>query len=139
MARWMYACGFCFKQKEGETLPRRWPQMSEGPETFAYRPVFSQKYLGYEIWAHCWLHITLEESNTLISEGYLAANCGFNNKQLTVQKRWSITWTPHTPSMRDWVHCLLVGALASYRSQSIPNQLCLWDKMKQSSTVSTLS
>jgi hypothetical protein len=45
---------------------------------FAYRPVFTRKYLGYEIRAHRWLQIKIEESNHLISEGNLAANCGFN-------------------------------------------------------------
>ena len=47
--------------------------------------------------------------------------------QPTVQKWWSITWTPRTPSRRDLVPCLLDRASA-YKSQSIPNQLCLCTK-----------
>jgi hypothetical protein len=74
MARWMHACGFRFKRREKHYFVYG----HERPETIAYRPVFTQKYLGYEIRAHRWLQITLEESNTLISEGNLAANCGYN-------------------------------------------------------------
>jgi hypothetical protein len=61
----MHACGFRFKRREKHYFV----DGHKRPETIAYRPAFTQKYLGYKIRAHHW---------TLISEGSLAANCGFS-------------------------------------------------------------
>ena len=76
MARWMHACGFRFKRREKHYFV----DGHERPETIAYRPVFTKKYLGYEIRAHRWLQVTLQESNSLVSEGNIAPGCGFNYK-----------------------------------------------------------
>jgi hypothetical protein len=74
MARWMHACGFRYKKREKHYFV----DGHERPETIAYRPVFTKKYLGFEIRAHRWLQITLEESNALLLEGNIAALSGFN-------------------------------------------------------------
>ena len=74
MARWMHACGFRYKKREKHYFV----DGHERPETIAYRPVYTKKYLSNEIRAHCWLQMTLEDSNKLVSEGKLTANCGFN-------------------------------------------------------------
>jgi hypothetical protein len=74
MARWMHACGFRYKKREKHYFV----DGHERPETIAYRPVFTKMYLGFEIRAHRWLQITLEESNTLLLEGNIAALSGFN-------------------------------------------------------------
>ena len=52
----------------------------ERAEAIAYHPVFTKKYLSYEIRAHRWIQETLEESNVLVSEGNMAADSGFNYK-----------------------------------------------------------
>ena len=74
MARWMHTCGFRYKKREKHYFV----DGHERPETIAYRPVFTKKYLGFEILAHRWLQITLEESDALLLEGHIAAQCGFN-------------------------------------------------------------
>ena len=41
IARWMHACGFCYKKREKHYFV----DGHERPETIAYRPVFTKKYL----------------------------------------------------------------------------------------------
>ena len=48
MARWMHACGFRYKKREKHYFV----DGHERPETIAYRPVFTKKYLAYKIRAH---------------------------------------------------------------------------------------
>ena len=74
MARWMHACGFRYKKHEKHYFV----DGHEWPETIAYRPVFTMKYLGYKIRAHRWLQITLVESNELELNGSITTNSGFN-------------------------------------------------------------
>ena len=74
IARWMHACGFRYKKREKHYFV----DGHERPETLKYRPVFTKEYLGYEIRAHRWLQMTLEESNALLSEGKIAPHCGYN-------------------------------------------------------------
>jgi hypothetical protein len=74
MARWMHACGFRYKKREKHYFV----DGHERPETIAYRPVFTMKYLGYEIRAHRWLQISLVESNELELNGSITTNSGFN-------------------------------------------------------------
>ncbi|KAI2506094.1 hypothetical protein MHU86_8325 [Fragilaria crotonensis] len=74
MARWMHACGFRYKKREKHYFV----DGHERPETIAYRPVFTIKYLSYEIRAHRWLQMTLTESKELESKGSITKNCGFN-------------------------------------------------------------
>ena len=73
IARWMHACGFRYKKREKHYFV----DGHERPETLKYRPVFTKEYLGYEVRAHRWFHMTLAESNTLLSEGKIAAKCGY--------------------------------------------------------------
>jgi hypothetical protein len=76
IARWMHACGFRYKKQEKHYFV----DGHEQPETLKYRPAFTKEYIGYEIRADCWLQMTLEESNELLSEGKIAAYCGINYK-----------------------------------------------------------
>ena len=69
----MHACGFRYKKREKHYFV----DGHERPETIAYRPVFTMKYLGYEIRAHRWLQITLVESNELELNGSITTNSGF--------------------------------------------------------------
>ena len=126
----MDAClWICYKQREKHYFV---DAGHERPETIAYKPVFTQitgdtksepiigsksHMKSLKLWS---LREALQQTVILTFI------------QLMVQKWWSITWTPLMPLMRDWVHCLLERASA-YKSQSIPDQLYLWDKMEQSS------
>ena len=74
IARWMHACGFRYKKREKHYFV----DGHERPETLKYRPAFTKEYLGYEIRAHRWLQMTLEESNVLLFEGKIAPHCGYN-------------------------------------------------------------
>jgi hypothetical protein len=74
IARWMHACGFRYKKREKHYFV----DGHERPETLKYRPVFTKEYLGYEIRAHRWLQMTLEELNELLPEGKIAAHSGFH-------------------------------------------------------------
>jgi hypothetical protein len=77
MARWMHACGFRYKKLEKHYFV----DGHKRPETIAYHPVFTKKYLlRYKIRAHRWIQVTLEESNVLVSEGNMATDSGFNYK-----------------------------------------------------------
>jgi hypothetical protein len=73
MARWMHACGFRYKKREKHYFV----DGHERPETIAYRPVFTKKYLAYEVRAHRWIQITLDESNALVLEGNITADSGY--------------------------------------------------------------
>jgi hypothetical protein len=70
----MHTCSFRYKER----VKHYFVDSHERPETIAYRPVFTKIYLGFEILAHRWLQITLEESDALLLEGHIAAQCGFN-------------------------------------------------------------
>jgi hypothetical protein len=83
MARWMHACVFRYKKPEKHYFV----DGHKRPETIAYRPVFTRKYLAYKVRAHRWIQVTLEESNALL----LVA---LATKQMTV-----LTWL-NTMSMQ---------------------------------------
>jgi hypothetical protein len=70
----MHACGFRYKKREKHYFV----DGHERPETIAYRPMFTKKYLGYEIRAHRWIQMSLIESTEYESRGGIALNCGFN-------------------------------------------------------------
>ena len=76
MARWMRACGFRYKKREKHYFV----DGHERPETVAYRPVFTKKYLAYEVRAYRWIQVTLEESNALVLDGNITAESGFSYK-----------------------------------------------------------
>ena len=64
----------------------------ERPETIAYRrPIFTNKYLSFELRTHRWIQITKEDSKLLESNGDIAGNCGFS---LMMELRWlsTIVW-----------------------------------------------
>ncbi len=85
IARWMHTCGFRYKKREKHYFV----DDHERPETLKYRPVFTTEYPSYEIRAHRWLQMTLEESN----EGKIAAHCYFHERQATVSVWLNITST----------------------------------------------
>jgi hypothetical protein len=74
VARWMHACGFKYRKREKHYFV----DGHQRPETIAYRPLFTKRYLDLEIRAHRWLQITLEKSIELEASKNLAINCGFN-------------------------------------------------------------
>lgn len=61
LARWIHACGFRFKKREKHFFV----DGHERPETIAYRPIFTKKYLNDEIRAHRWIQITLIQSQEM--------------------------------------------------------------------------
>jgi hypothetical protein len=73
IARWMYAVGFRFKKREKHYFV----DGHERPETLAYRPVFTRKYLTNEVRAHRWIQMTLEESKRMESLEQVPTNCGY--------------------------------------------------------------
>ena len=73
IARWMYAVGFRFKKREKHYSV----DGHERPETLAYRPVFTRKYLANEVRAHRWIQMTLEESKRMESLEQVPTNCGY--------------------------------------------------------------
>ncbi|KAI2509347.1 hypothetical protein MHU86_5100 [Fragilaria crotonensis] len=73
IARWMYAVGFRFKKREKHYFV----DGHERPETLAYRPVFTRKYLASEVQAHRWIQMTLEESKRMESLEQIPTNCGY--------------------------------------------------------------
>jgi len=72
MSWWMHACGF--RKRENHYFV----DGHERPETIAYRPVFTRKYIDEEIRAHRWLQMTLIESQELELNGSVAPKCGYN-------------------------------------------------------------
>ena len=70
IARWMYAVGFRFKKREKHYFV----DGHERPETLAYRPVFTRKYLANEVRAHRWIQMTLEESKRMESLEQASSN-----------------------------------------------------------------
>ena len=71
----MYAVDFRYKKREKHYFV----DGHEKPETLAYRPVFTNKYLDNEIRAHrCWVQVPLQESKELESIGHVPINCGYN-------------------------------------------------------------
>lgn len=74
IAKWMHAVGFRYKKREKHYFV----DGHERPETLAYRPVFTKKYLDNEIRAHRWIQLTLDESKELESKGLVPLNCGYN-------------------------------------------------------------
>ncbi len=74
IARWMHACGFRYKKRDKHYFV----DGHKRPETIAYRPVFTRKYLAYEIQARRWLQMTSVESKEFETRGKVATNCGYN-------------------------------------------------------------
>ena len=49
----------------------------ERPETIAYRPIFTNKFLSFELRTHRWIQITKVNANLFESNSDIAENCGF--------------------------------------------------------------
>ena len=73
ISRWMHAVGFRYKKREKHYFV----DGHERPETIAYRPIFTNKYLLFELRTHRWIQITKVDSKLLESNGDIAENCGF--------------------------------------------------------------
>ena len=73
ISRWMHAVGFRYKKREKHYFV----DGHERPETIAYRPIFTNKYLSFELRTHRWIQITKVDSKLLESNGDIAENCGF--------------------------------------------------------------
>jgi hypothetical protein len=88
LSRWMHAVAIRYKKCEKHYFV----DGLERPETIAYRrPIFTNKYLSFELRTHRWIQITKEDSKLLESNGDIAGNCGFS---LMMELRWlsTIVW-----------------------------------------------
>ena len=101
------------------------------PETIAYRPVFTKRYLDLEIRAHRWLQITLEKSIELEASKNLAINCGFNyvTDDGVAMVEYHIDSSTGAFLMSNYVSSHSEATSVS-ESLSELMSFCLWDKMK---------
>ena len=76
IARWMHATGFRYKTRGKHYFV----DGHEKPETLAYRPIFTKRYLAHELNAHRWVQVSLAASKVLEEQGCIAKNCGYNYK-----------------------------------------------------------
>ena len=71
--KWMNRIGFKYE-------PRRktyYVDSHETPANVKYREYFIERYFGYELLAHRWYTISLEERNKLVDDGTISAKLGY--------------------------------------------------------------
>ena len=73
IVRWMHATGFRYKNRGKHYFV----DGHEKPETLAYRPVFTQRYLSHEVQAYRWVQVSLLASKELEAQDIVAKNCGY--------------------------------------------------------------
>ncbi|KAI2493895.1 hypothetical protein MHU86_20622 [Fragilaria crotonensis] len=73
VVRWMHATGFRYKNR----CKHYFVDGHEKPETLAYRPIFTRRYLSYEVQAYRWIQVTLAASRELEAQDLVAKNCGY--------------------------------------------------------------
>ena len=71
--RWMHTVGFRYKNRSKHYFV----DGHEKPETLAYRPVFTKRYLAHEVQAHRWIQLTLVASKELEAQDKVAKYIGF--------------------------------------------------------------
>jgi hypothetical protein len=71
--RWMHAVGFRYKNRSKHYFV----DGHEKPETLAYRPVFTKRYLSHEVQAYRWIQLSRVASKTLETQDLVAKNCGY--------------------------------------------------------------
>jgi hypothetical protein len=73
VVRWMHATGFRYKNR----CKHYFVDGHEKPETLAYRPVFTRRYLSYKVQAYRWIQVSLVASKELEAQGLVAKKCGY--------------------------------------------------------------
>jgi hypothetical protein len=73
IVRWMHATGFRYKNRSKHYFV----DGHEKPETLAYRPVFTGRYLAHEVQAHRWLQVSLVASKELEAQDLVPKHCGY--------------------------------------------------------------
>ena len=71
--RWMQAVGFRYKSRSKHYFV----DGHEKPETLAYRPVFTKRYIAHEVQAYRWIQLSLVASKVLEAQDLVAKNCGY--------------------------------------------------------------
>ena len=74
ISRWMHAVGFRYKKCEKHYFV----DGHERPETIVFsRPIFTNKYISFELRIHRCIKITKVDSKLLERNGDIAENCGY--------------------------------------------------------------
>jgi hypothetical protein len=73
VVRWMHTTGFRYKNR----CKHYFVDGHEKPETLAYRPVFTRRYLSYEVQAYRWIQVSLVASKELEAQDPVAKKCGY--------------------------------------------------------------
>ena len=71
--RWMHVVGFRYTNRSKHYFV----DGHEKPETLAYRPVFTKRYLAHELQAHRWIQLSLVASKALEAQDKVAKDIGF--------------------------------------------------------------
>ncbi|KAI2509143.1 hypothetical protein MHU86_5262 [Fragilaria crotonensis] len=73
VVRWMHATGFRYRNRSKHYFV----DGHEKPETLAYRPIFTKRYIAHEVQAHRWVQLTLVASKILEEQDLVTRNCGY--------------------------------------------------------------
>ncbi|KAI2513790.1 hypothetical protein MHU86_573 [Fragilaria crotonensis] len=71
--RWMHSAGFRYKNRSKHYFV----DGHEKPETLAYRPVFTKRYIAHEVQAYRWIQLSLLAAKILEAQDLIAKNCGY--------------------------------------------------------------
>jgi hypothetical protein len=72
--RWMHSVGFRYKNRSKHYFV----DGHEKPETLAYQPVFTKRYIAHKVQAYRWIHqLSLIASKLLEAQDLAAKNCGY--------------------------------------------------------------
>lgn len=74
IVRWMQAVGFRYKNRQKHYFV----DGHERPETLAYRPVYTKRYMAHELNASRWIQVSRAASKLLEDQGFVAKSCGYN-------------------------------------------------------------
>jgi hypothetical protein len=72
--RWMNVVGFRYANRSKHYFV----DGHEKPDTLAYRPVFTKRYLAHEVQAHRWIQLPVVASNELEAQGLVAKGIGYS-------------------------------------------------------------
>ena len=83
----MHSVGFCYKDR----AKHYFVDGHKKPDTLAYRKVYKKRYLEYEIRAHRWIQLPLEEANALEAAGSCLYSQDTGIQLQTELKWWNFT------------------------------------------------
>ena len=88
--RWMHSVGFRYKNRNKHYFV----DGHEKPETLAYQPVFTKRYIARKVQAYRWIQLSLLASRLLEAQDLAAKNCGYRYVNITLTRfpviRWAI-------------------------------------------------